>query len=128
MAPSTAALRTTVIEAALHAAGVRDVRVHVHGADKCTVEGCVTGADQEALVRRLIANAGISQIVGTLIHVSEIKTEVDARVHKVQVGDSWRGISVRYFGDGRHHAALREANGNPDALNAGELIIIPNLD
>lgn len=125
---SSADLRRTVIEAALQAAGIREVRVVIGADGGCVMAGCVTGPDQEALVRRLIENAGIVRITGELVHISEIGTEVDVRVHKVEKGESWWAISERFYGHGRHHVALREANGNPNAITIGDVIVIPKLD
>lgn len=128
MSLSTADLRKSVIEAGLQAAGIRDVRVLITADGGCVMAGCVNGLEQEALVRRLIENAGIDQISGELTHVSEIGTEVDVRVHKVEKGESWWAIAVRYYGDGRHHVALREANGSPKTIVVGDVVVIPKLD
>lgn len=128
MTQSTSELRRSVIEAALQAAGIREVRIEMTADGACILSGCVSGSEQEAVVHRLIENAGVERICGELTHISEVRTEVDVRVHKVEAGETWWTISARFYGDGRHHLALREANGNPNDLVVGDVIVIANLD
>jgi nucleoid-associated protein YgaU len=125
MSAKTAALRQNVILAAFQAAGIRDVRIKVDPKGVCHVGGCVSDAAQEALVRRLIENAGVQIVRGKLVHISAASTQVDAKVYRIEEGDSWWRIAERFYGDGAHHVALRDANGNPKDIRPGDMIVIP---
>ncbi len=125
MADRGSALRQKVIEAALQAAGIRDVRVRVDDERVCHLGGCVADAAQEALVLRMVENAGITKTKGELVHINTASTEVDAKVYRVEEGDSWWHMAERFYGDGRHHVALRDANGNPEDLRPGDMVLIP---
>ena len=125
MAARISALRQSVIQAALQAAEIHDVRVAVNDEGVCKVGGCVSDAAQEALVRRLIENAGVTKVRGKLTHINAASTEVDAKVYRIEEGDSWWRLAERFYGDGRRYVALRDANGNPKDLRPGDMIVLP---
>lgn len=118
-------LQTSVIAAALHAAGLDQVRVRVDAQGRCELSGCVADAEQEGLARQVAARAGLKSISLRLVHLGARTTEVDVQTHRVADGETWWSIAQAHYGDGEMHRKLREANGNPRDLKSGDVIVLP---
>lgn len=52
------------------------------------------------------------------------------RVYQVQMGDSYKSLAREHYGNEKYHGKIYEANknrvGNPDQLQPGEHIVIPD--
>jgi nucleoid-associated protein YgaU len=52
----------------------------------------------------------------------------EEQTYTVRKGDSYWKISEMFYGHGRYHQKIREANGDREVIHPGDELVIPALD
>jgi nucleoid-associated protein YgaU len=127
MAETKQNVQESVIAAALHVAGASGVTVRIDERGTCHLSGTVRDEKQAESVLTMVENAGLEDIQVKWSQVGDVVTVVDQQTHRVQAGETWWDIAVRFYGDGHKREQLRAANGAAISLEAGDVLVIPKL-
>ena len=127
MAKSKQGVQESVIAAALQVAGASGVVVRIDDQGTCHLSGTVRDEKQAESVLTMVENAGFEDIQVSWTQIGAVATVVDQQTYRVQKGETWWSIAVRFYGDGHKRELLRAANGDAEQLAVGDVLVIPKL-
>jgi len=135
-APTPAQLKG-LVEDALENAGISGVDVTVDASGFTKLVGEVPSEEKERMAVAIVeAIDGLTGLDAQLHVVTPAADPADqgppapdvatqGTTYKTKKGDSWWGISARFYGDGRRWKELKRANGWPNMLHPNVDVTIP---
>jgi len=90
--------------------------------------GPAAPAQEEAPLALLSATLGDDTLLQSADGLEDAPMIPDFKIYRVAAGDTWTGMSQRFYGSKSYAALLRRANDEPETLRVGMQILVPVND